>query len=208
MRRRGHAWNSGNIRYVSVGTGRTAAVDQMKWMVTLAITVCVLLALETTTLGRIRLPFFGFGAASPSLGLLFCMAVGFLLGEEAGGITGLFAGWLADSTGSGGMMLLPLMYFLCGYAAGAIGRQKLARNLPSFMVFSLCGGGGECVLLYVKAAIDTHTWPPPLWVWRGLVPLWILTILFSPVVYGLMKGEMKLLHAGSGRREMRGGLDV
>ncbi len=182
-----------NIRYTPVSRGRTVLIEQIKLTVTLALTGCLLLALETTALAHIRLPVGGMGAAAPSLGILFCMAVGFLHGDRAGGIAGLITGWLADCTGRGGMMLLPLLYFLCGYCAGNIGKRRLAHNLPSFAVFSLVGGGIECLFSIGYAALSIRGIPPGTWILRGLVPVWILTVLFSPLVYGILWGERWLL---------------
>ena len=36
--------------------------------------------------------------------------------------------------------------------------------------------------------------PSPLWIWQGLVPVWILTVLVSPIPYLLVWGEKKILH--------------
>ncbi len=181
------------IHYTSVSRGRRVLVEQVRFAVLMIVTGCFLLAWETTAPGRVSLPIPGWSPSTPSLGLLFTMAVGFLCGEREGGITGLLVGWLADATGGGGMMLLPLLYFLCGYAAGRVGQRRLAHNLPSFVVFSVAGGGLECLFSIGKAAMVGGALPPLVWVWRGLVPVWVLTVLSSPIVYGLVWGEMRLL---------------
>ena len=181
------------IRYVSVGNERRVLIEQIKLGVTLALTGLVLMGLETTALSRIRIPLFGWQAASPALGLLFSMAVGFLHGEREGGVTGLIAGWLADSTLGDGMMLYPLLYFLCGYLSGTVGKRRLAHNLPSFVVFSVMGGGLRCLWAICTAAIDLRGLPPTVWVWTGLVPAWVLTVLFSAAVYGIVWVERWLL---------------
>ncbi len=175
-----------SIHFTSVGNGRTVMVERVRLILALTLTGLVLIALETTALGRIRIPLFDWGAAAPSLGLLFAMAVGFVHGERAGGVAGLLAGWLSDATGSGGIMLLPLLYFLCAYLSGVVGRRRLAHNLPSFAVFALAGGGVECLFSVARAAVSIRSIPPAAWVWRGLIPVWVLTVLFSPLVYGLV----------------------
>jgi rod shape-determining protein MreD len=180
------------IRYVSVGNERRVLIEQIKLGVTLALTGLILMGLETTALSRIRIPLFGWQAASPALGLLFSMAVGFLHGEREGGVTGLIAGWLADSTLGEGMMLYPLLYFLCGYLSGTVGKRSLAHNLPSFGVFAAVGGGLKCLLSVLTAIIELKTLPPAVWVWKGLIPPWVLTVLFSAAVYGIVKGEQWL----------------
>ena len=187
------AGHRGSIRYTSVGGGRPVLVEQIHLTVMLLVTGLILVALETTALSRIRIPLFGWQAAAPSLGLLFSMAVGFLHGEREGGITGLLCGWLSNATTDGSVMLFPLLYFLCGYLAGAVGKRSLAHNLPSFGVFAAIGGGCKCLMAILTAAVDLKALPPATWVWRGLIPPWILTILFSAVVYGIVKGEQWIL---------------
>lgn len=180
------------IHYKQVGAGRKILVEQIKLFILLSITGCSLIAMETTILSHIPLPFFGWVAA-PSLSLLFCMAVGFLYDEREGGIAGLLVGWLSEATGEGGMMLLPLLYFLCGYMSGTVGKRRLAHNLPSFVVFSVVGGGLKCLLAVGEAALYGGSLPPSSYVFNGLLPAWILTILASVAVYGLIRGEQKLL---------------
>ena len=187
------AGRSGGVRYTAVGTGRPVLVEQLHLAALLLVTGIILVALETTALSRIKIPLFEWQAAAPSLGLLFSMAVGFLHGEREGGVTGLLCGWLSDSTTGEAMMLLPLLYFLCGYLSGTVGKRSLAHNLPSFGVFAAVGGGLKCLLSVAIAAVDLGTLPPAVWVWRGLIPSLVLTVLFSAVVYGIVKGEQWIL---------------
>ena len=183
----------GGIRYIAVGTGKPVLVEQIHLTALLLVTGLILIALETTALSRIRIPLFGWQAAAPSLGLLFSMAVGFLHGEREGGVTGLLCGWLSDATLGEGVMLYPLLYFLCGYLSGTVGKRSLAHNFPSFTVFAAMGGGLKCLLSVVNAAVKLRALPPAVWVWKGLIPAWILTVLFSAAVYGLVKGEQWIL---------------
>ena len=192
----GRSRGNGGIRYRSVGSGKRVLLEQIKLIVILSLTGCAMIALETTLLSRIPIPLFGWSVASPALGLLFSMAVGFLHGEREGGITGLFCGWLSDATTVGtaafGMMLLPLLYFICGYMSGTVGKRRLAHNLPSFIVFSVVGGGLKFLLSVGQAVLELRSLPPVEWIWRGPVPAWIMTVLFSAAVYGIVWGEIKL----------------
>ena len=185
------------IRYRSAGSKRRVLVEQIRLSVILFLTGCTMIALETTLCARIPIPLFGWSAAAPALGLLFSMAVGFLYGEREGGMAGLICGWLSDAISVGasvsGMMVLPLLYFLCGYLSGIIGRRRLAHNLPSFMVFSVFGGGLKCLFTAGLAVWETHAIPPVEWMWRGLAPAWVLTVAASAVVYGVVWGERALL---------------
>ena len=183
----------GGIRYTSVGTGRAVPLERIRLVSLLLVTGLILIGIETTLLSRIRIPLFGWQAAAPSLGLLFSMAVGFLHGEREGGVTGLVCGWLSDATMGESMMLFPLLYFLCGYLSGTVGKRSLAHNLPSFAVFAAVGGGLKCLMAIALAALELRAIPPAVWVWRGLIPPWILTVLFSAAVYGIVKGEQWIL---------------
>jgi uncharacterized membrane protein len=168
-------------------------MEQVKLVAVLTVTGLTLIALETTALAHIPIPLFGWQSAAPALGLLFSMAVGFLHGEREGGVTGLAAGWISDATMGESFMLLPLLYFLCGYLSGTVGKRRLAHNLPSFMVFSAFGGGLRCLWSVCTAAVRLKGFPPTVWIWKGLVPAWVLTVLFSAAVYGIVKGEQWLL---------------
>jgi rod shape-determining protein MreD len=187
------------IHYTSSGTGRRFLTEQIRLILVLALTGGMLIALETTVCARIPLPFFGWSPAAPALGLLFAMAVGFHYGEREGGMTGLLCGWLSDAASAsagyhlGGMMILPLLYFLCGYLSGTVGRRRLAHNLPSFIVFSVFGGGFKCLYAWGVAALELRAPPPWSWVWRGLAPAWALTVLGAAVVYGIVWGERRLM---------------
>ncbi len=187
--------NEYKIRYRRLNTGRRVFIEQLRLILVWVVTGCVLLSIETTPPGMIHLP--GLGDAAPSLGLLFTMAVGFLWREEEGAIVGLLCGWLADATGAAGMMLSPLLYFLCGYLAGNIGRRRLAHNMPSFVVFAVLGGGLEAVFTLLREIVRIRSLPPLFWTMRGVIPVWMLTVILSPVVYGILYAERKWLGDGS-----------
>ena len=184
---------TGGIRYRSSRGSRTVLLEQIRLFVILSLMGLALIASETTILSRVPIPFFGWSAASPALGLLFSMAVGFLHGEREGGIAGLLCGWLTDSAGAGGgVMLLPLLYLLCGYMSGTVGKRRLAHNLPSFLVFAIFGGGIHGLYALGEAALFLRGIPPGSWLWSSLMPRWLLTVIFSPLVYVMVWGEIKL----------------
>ncbi len=189
--------------YTQVGRGRTVLAEQIKLTLTLTLTGCLLLALETTLFARLFPPFLGMGRAAPSMGILFCMAAGFLYGERVGGGYGLFLGFLSDcmdyASGETAVMILPLLYFLFGYLSGMVGKRRLAHNLPSFVVFAIIGGGLECLFEIGRAALRIGTLPPLPWIYQGLLPIWILTVLLSPAVYGILWLERWLLGRRRGR---------
>jgi hypothetical protein len=143
----------GEIRYTSTGKSRRLATEQILLIVSLSITGCILIAVESSLPLVLPFPILGWQAASPALGLLFSMAVGFLHSEREGGITGLITGFLVDGAMGSGILLMPLLFFLGGYLSGISGRRRLAHNLPSFMVFSLVGGLLYCLFILLREVI-------------------------------------------------------
>ena len=180
------------VIYTQVGRGRAVLGEQIRLSVFLTVLGCILLALETTALSRIPLNFIGMGRAAPSLGLLFCMATGFLYDERVGGMVGLVAGFLADcmdytaDAPLGGIMILPLVWFLFGFLAGAIGKQRLAHNLPSFLVFAAVGATVEAAITVAAAILQSGSVPPVAWFLGAPLPTLILTVVFAPAVYGVV----------------------
>ena len=175
------------LHFVPSSRRRRFLSDQIRLVLLLSVAACGLIALQTTVLARFPLPFSWCGPAAPSLALLLVLAVGFRMGEQEGSVCGLAVGWLCDAVGSRDVMLLPLLYFLCGWAAGMIGRRRLAHNLPSFLVFSLFGSLIEAGYKYLLAAADTRSLPPLAWALQALFPPLFLTVLFAPAVYGLVR---------------------
>ncbi len=156
-----------------------------KWV--LGVVVAVLsAALQTTLLSRLPLPWLS--PASPSLTLLCTLAAGFFLGEREGAIMGLMAGFFAEAATGEGIMLLPLLYTLCGYLVGWLSRDHLAHNLPSYLVWAAIGGVWEQAVRYVAAAIRTASLPPAVMLGRDLFPHLIMTLLFAPLIYGAYRG--------------------
>ena len=109
----------------------------------------------------------------------------------------MIAGILMSGAMGRDVMLLPILYFLCGYTSGIVGKRRLAHNLPSFIVFSILGGGLNCLFGILSAVISGvmfgRSLPTLSWIWLGLIPVWALTVLFSPIPYLLVWGEKKLL---------------
>ncbi len=180
------------ITYSQISGRKKVLPEQIKMIVALSLSGLILTALETTVLARIPLPSPALGRSAPALSLLFCMAVGFVFGEHEGGLAGLFVGWIADA-GDAEIMLLPLFYLLCGYVSGLAGKRRLAHNLPSFTVFAIVAGGIRMTCAVLMAAIRCGGLPPGRWILSALLPAWLLTVLFSPLVYGLIYGEQKIL---------------
>ena len=83
------------------------------------------------------LEFFG---KSADITLAIVCAIGFIAGEKAGCISGLFSGILISYLGGSGLSFAPIIYVLCGYFCGALVGWFLSQNFPSFILYSLVAG--------------------------------------------------------------------
>lgn len=159
------------------------ALDRLRRIAAGFVLTCVLLALEGV-LARLRLP--PLPPGGPWLGLLLVLAAGYLFDREHGGALGLFVGFLADCLSSDGVMLRPLSFFLLGWLAGALAHSRLAHNLPSFAVFAAVGAAAEGVFRILSATLSARSLPPVSFVWYSILPHLVMTVLFSPAVYGIV----------------------
>lgn len=147
------------------------------------LSACVLLAIEER-LYWLRIP--PLAAGAPWLGLLLSLAVGYIYGNEHGAVTGLGVGFLADCL-SDGIMLRPLAYMLVGWLAGVLADVLLAHNLPSFPVYAAVGAGIEGLFRYAAAMLTAGGFISGRFFLYGVLPHLLMTVIFSPAVYGLVK---------------------
>ncbi len=176
------------------GPTRLAArftVRRLVWGGAVLCTAALLAALESTLLSRVPVPFLPPG--TPSLGLAFALAVGYLSDRESGGIAGLVAGFMCDVAAAGAdeVMLRPLIYFLCGYMCGFLSERWLGHNLPSYLVFVTLGSLCELSGMALLAAARAHTLPPAAYVLSLLVPDILLTVVFSVPLYFAVRAALK-----------------
>lgn len=151
------------------------------------ITLLCLLAVETVWLDDLRM--FGRSFGSPGLGLCFAMAMGYTVDKDVGGLTGLVCGFLLDGARMETLMLRPLVYFLLGWLCGLLGGRLLAHNLPSFAVFAAAGALLDLIRGVVCIAYSSGSLPPFGWIFHVAAPAWLLTVLFSVPIYGLVVWE-------------------
>ncbi len=147
------------------------------------LSACVLLAIEER-LYWLRIP--PLAAGAPWLGLLLSLAVGYIYGNEHGAVTGLGVGFLADCL-SDGIMLRPLAYMLVGWLAGILADVLLAHNLPSFPVYAAVGAGIEGMFRYAAVMLTAGGFISGRFFLYGVLPHFLMTVIFSPAVYGLVK---------------------
>ncbi len=157
----------------------------VKLLVLALITLCLLGGIQTTLLAKI--PLFFLPSASPDLCLLFVLAAGCAFGEKEGGICGFFGGIFAECLAMdalfGGIMLLPLVYSILGYASGVLFPKILAGNLPSFLIFAAAGSCFDGGFRYILMIPGIGGLPSFSFLTHGLLPVWILTVVFSPLIY-------------------------
>lgn len=84
--------------------------------------------------------FLSFFGKSPALTLAFVCAMGFIIGERAGALAGLFGGIAVSCLGGSGFSFTPIVYVICGYFCGALVGWFLSKNLPSFILYGALAG--------------------------------------------------------------------
>ncbi len=190
MRKQPYTPGTFQVEYAPVRTAGHTRWEKLKRWVVGMLAAILLTALQTTLLARIPLPFLS--PASPSLTLLVTLAAGFFLGEREGAVMGIIAGFFAEAASGGGIMILPLLYTLCGFLTGALSREHLGSNLLSFMAWAAVAGVWEQAMRYVVAAITVRSLPSAAILLRDLFPHLILTLCFAPMIYGVGKLTIKL----------------
>lgn len=84
--------------------------------------------------------FLSFFGKSPALTLALVCAIGFIVGDKAGAVAGLFGGLAVSYLGGTGFSFTPIVYVICGYFCGALVGWFLSKNLPSFILYGAIAG--------------------------------------------------------------------
>lgn len=157
--------------------------------------LCILTALETTCLSRIPLPILPSG--SPALGFLMILTWGYTFGEKQGCICGLVGGIIIECAEMepmlGGIMILPLVYCIMGYASGVMSKRFLAGNVWSFEIYALMGLILDGVLRLLLIFIKTDHISFGAFLMGDLLPRIIISLLFAPAVYGIVYLYKKII---------------
>jgi LytS/YehU family sensor histidine kinase len=74
------------------------------------------------------------------LTLALACAIGFIVGDKAGALAGLFGGIAVSYLGGAGFSFTPIVYVVCGYFCGALVGWFLSKNLPSFIFYGALAG--------------------------------------------------------------------
>lgn len=146
--------------------------------------IFVLLILLCAVLQSSGLRVFG---SVPQLCFALVCSLGFIYGEKAGAVAGIFAGFIVDCLGSADFSLSPLLYMLCGYLCGIMTDWFLSRNFPSFMVYMCIMGAlheGVILLYFGLFSQSFSLWEVLI---RTALPEFFAIIVVSPVTYGVTR---------------------
>ena len=135
-----------------------------------------LIIIRSTFFARFR-PF----GASPDILIVAVAVIGFFEGAYAGAIFGVSVGFIADSLGGVGVVLLPLLYMLVGYLCGVVATDYYRRSWILFLIFDAVSAAVRmfATLLYIMLewhAFDLFTvFNTVLW------PEFLSTLVISPL---------------------------
>ena len=103
----------------------------------IAYTLCIsLLVLFMAVLQVSVFSRFSLFGATPDLMICTVLIIAFFFGQYAGAITGIGAGWLIEAIGGGtGILILPVIYLLCGYLVGYFAKSAAARRYPVYLIY-------------------------------------------------------------------------
>ncbi len=109
-----------------------------------------LILLKTTFFSRFR-PF----GATPDILIVAVAAIALFEGGRAGALFGLIIGFIADTLGGVGVVLLPLPYMLLGYICGTVADEYYRRSWLLFLIFDICAA---VLRIFVSIAYVFLTW--------------------------------------------------
>ena len=174
------------IKQRFTGEGRYITKRDIFTYICLVLLIFISAVLQTTCLSL-------FGARC-AITLAIVCASGFIRGERAGALLGLFGGMLVDILGSSGFSLSPVLYLLCGYLCGALVGWFLSTNLPSFIVFAAIAGVLReifTIIHYGLVSQDCNLWQIILY---PVIPEYFAYLLCAIPAYGAVAGINKLFN--------------
>ena len=111
---------------------QSARARRLTWRYILLVGVLLLLVslLQVSFFARFQLL-----GVTPNLMIVTVLCIAFFGGEHMGAVVGISAGFLIDSLGATGIILLPLCYFLLGYLVGHFASRASARGFVSYLAY-------------------------------------------------------------------------
>ena len=102
----------------------------IRYVCVIGLTVLLAAILQVSLLSRFRIM-----NTVPDLTLCTLLCIAFFTGRQTGAVAGIAAGFLIESVGSSGIMLLPLFYMLYGYVVGHYARGIVGKQFSSYAVY-------------------------------------------------------------------------
>lgn len=135
--------------------------------------------LQVSLLGRFR--FFG---AVPDLMLCTVLCMAFFCGRYTGGLAGLAGGFLIEAIGAtGGVYLLPLIYFLYGYVVGHYCRAVISKRFGTYFFYLLTALALRATVTLLYACLTYERIRLPWLLWHVLLPEAVGTLLIGCALY-------------------------
>lgn len=100
----------------------------LRYAVTFSAVLLLLAMLQVSLFGKFRL----FGAV-PDLMICAVLCIGFFVGQWAGAVSGIGAGFLIEALGGSGIVILPLCYLFQGYLIGYYVRPT-QRGIVQYLI--------------------------------------------------------------------------
>lgn len=120
---------------------------------------------------------------TPDLMIVTVLCIAFFGGEHMGACVGLAAGFLLDSLGSTGIVLLPLFYFLLGYLAGHLAGRTPARGYVTYLCYLGVTLLYRVMITTVYAVITYESLHPGPLLVHTLLPEALVTAIGGLVLY-------------------------
>ena len=161
--------------------------------------LCTAILFCSVILQTTCLSFFGKAA---DLTLALVCAIGFIMGERAGCVSGLLSGIIVAYLGGTGLSFAPVIYVICGYFCGALVGWFLSKNLPSFIFYSIVAGMVKEIFTVIYIGLFSNRFD----IWnifiKITVPEFIAYFLCVIPAYGIILGVF-ILFKGKDKREKR-----
>ena len=190
----GHKGEQGHRPMENHFSEKRKAYLTLKKVLLSAISLCLLIALETTVFSALPFPFLGDGGrGAPALCCLFFLSVACAMGEKEGCVAGCMAGFAYECLFGSGYFFLALFYGILGYVAGLLSKRILAQNMPSYLVFAAVGCVIECFRAFISACLKAGELVSYTYWLYALLPRFVWSMVFAIGVYDAVCGLRRLV---------------
>ncbi|MBQ2735076.1 MAG: hypothetical protein IJF33_04515 [Clostridia bacterium] len=164
--------------------------EAIKYTVLIGCLLVLVAVLQVSFFGRFR--FFG---AVPDVMLCTVLCLAFFYGRYTGSISGMAGGFLIEAIGgTGGVVLLPLIYFLYGYVVGYYCRAVILKRFSSYSFYLFTAVALRAAVTLLYACLTYKRIRLPYLFLQILLPEAVGTLLVGCVFYFPMRLFYHLLH--------------